>query len=119
MIRNEQEYQSALSRVEEEKKRLEEQKNELANLGLNAEEIERGVAPFLSFHLQLVEEHLRTCKAWVNCSLDCVSRAESVSVSLLAGWILRNHRFHVMSAMNITAFPLNVLHESCKLWGRD
>jgi ribosome-binding protein aMBF1 (putative translation factor) len=56
MIRNEQEYQSALSRVEEEKKRLEEQKNELANLGLNSEEIERGIAPFLSFHLQLVEE---------------------------------------------------------------
>ena len=56
MIRNEQEYQSALSKVAEEKKRLEAQKIELSNLGLNSEEIERGVAPFLSFHLQLVEE---------------------------------------------------------------
>ena len=56
MIRNEQEYQSALSKVAEEKKRLETQKIELSKLGLNSEEIERGVAPFLSFHLQLVEE---------------------------------------------------------------
>lgn len=56
MIRNENEYQKAVKRVEEEQKRLAETKILLKEKGLKQEEIKRVIDPIESFHLQLKEE---------------------------------------------------------------
>ena len=56
MIRNESEYQEALSRLEDEKKRLKEHQNRLSEIGLKADELKRALDPLRSFHLQLEEE---------------------------------------------------------------
>lgn len=56
MIRNEAEYQEALSRLVEERERLNEHHVRLAGMGLNDEELKRALDPLLSFHLQLEEE---------------------------------------------------------------
>lgn len=56
MIRNESEYQEAVSRIQEERKRLKEQKARLAETGLKQAEIKRVMDPMRSFHKQLKEE---------------------------------------------------------------
>ena len=56
MIRNETEYGEAVSRLRDEEARLSEQKTKLVEMNLGAEEIERVLDPFRSFHLQLREE---------------------------------------------------------------
>lgn len=56
MIRNESEYQEAVSRLREEKQRLEEHRERLKQTGLTATEIKRALDPLRSFHLQLKEE---------------------------------------------------------------
>jgi ribosome-binding protein aMBF1 (putative translation factor) len=56
MIRNENEYREAVSRLAEEKKRIKAQRAELKKMGLGASEIKRAVDPILSFHQQLEEE---------------------------------------------------------------
>ncbi|RVU40716.1 XRE family transcriptional regulator [Lujinxingia sediminis] len=56
MIRNESDYQKALTRQAEEKKRLEEHRARLEGMGLNDEELKRALDPLRSFHLQLEEE---------------------------------------------------------------
>ena len=56
MIRNETEYQAAVARLKEEKKRITEQEKRLAQMKLSAAEIKRAIEPMLSFHLQLEEE---------------------------------------------------------------
>jgi len=56
MIRNEAEYQEALSRLAEERERLNEHRVRLAGMGLNDEELKRALDPLRSFHLQLEEE---------------------------------------------------------------
>ncbi|MDH4122111.1 MAG: helix-turn-helix domain-containing protein [Deltaproteobacteria bacterium] len=56
MIRNEKEYQEAIHRIQDEKNRLEQERQRLKGQGLPSKEIERAVNPFLSFHLQLEEE---------------------------------------------------------------
>ena len=56
MIRNEKEYQEAVQRLTDEKKRMAQQKAELEQLKLAPEEIKRALDPFHSFHLQLEEE---------------------------------------------------------------
>ncbi len=56
MIRNEPEYQEALGRLAEERKRLEEHRGRLAELGLKSDELDRVLDPFRSFHVQLEEE---------------------------------------------------------------
>jgi DNA-binding XRE family transcriptional regulator len=56
MIRNEAEYQEALSRIREERQRLEEHRARLAGMGLKDEELKRALDPLRSFHLQLEEE---------------------------------------------------------------
>ncbi|MFU8803729.1 MAG: helix-turn-helix domain-containing protein [Bradymonadaceae bacterium] len=56
MIRNEAEYQEALTRQEEERERLNEHRARLAGMGLNEEELKRALDPLRSFHLQLEEE---------------------------------------------------------------
>jgi len=56
MIRDEAEYQEALSRIAEERRRLDEHCAHLAGLGLDEEELKRALDPLLSFHLQLEEE---------------------------------------------------------------
>ena len=56
MIRNETEYGEAVSRLRDEEARLSEQKAKLVEMNLGAEEIERVLDPFRSFHLQLREE---------------------------------------------------------------
>lgn len=56
MIRNETEYGEAVSRLRDEEARLAEQKAKLVEMGLSAEEVERALDPFRSFHIQLREE---------------------------------------------------------------
>jgi len=56
MIRNENEYQKAVNRINEENKRFEETISRLKKEGLNKKEITRVMEPIESFHLQLKEE---------------------------------------------------------------
>jgi DNA-directed RNA polymerase specialized sigma subunit len=56
MIRNEAEYQEALSRLEDERERLDEHRSRLAEMGLDDAELKRALDPIRSFHLQLEEE---------------------------------------------------------------
>jgi len=56
MIRNEQEYRAALQRIEADRAFAAQQRAALEELGLSAEEVERGMQPTVSFHAQLVEE---------------------------------------------------------------
>ncbi len=56
MIRNETEYQQAVGRLADEKKRLFDHRARLKAAGLKADEIRRVIDPIESFHLQLKEE---------------------------------------------------------------
>lgn len=56
MIRNEDEYQEAVSRMKVEQKRIEDQKADLEKEGLSPEQIKRLTDPLLSFHQQLVDD---------------------------------------------------------------
>jgi len=56
MIRNETEYQEAVLRLAEERKRLADHRVRLKEAGLKEEEIKRVIDPMESFHLQLKEE---------------------------------------------------------------
>ncbi len=56
MIRNEAEYQEAVRRFKEEKKRLSEHQERLAGTGLLAAELKRALDPLRSFQAQLEEE---------------------------------------------------------------
>lgn len=56
MIRNEAEYQEAVRRQKEERKRLAEHRTRLKGLGLAADELTRALEPLRSFQLQLDEE---------------------------------------------------------------
>lgn len=56
MLRDEAEYQEALSRIAEERQRLDEHRARLAGLGLDEKELKRALDPLRSFHLQLEEE---------------------------------------------------------------
>lgn len=56
MIRNETEYQEAVRRFKEEKKRLSEHRARLQELGLSAPELKRALEPLVSFQAQLEEE---------------------------------------------------------------
>lgn len=56
MIRNEQEYREAVRRIEADRQIMARQRAELAKHKMKKEEMERAMAPLLSFHNQLVEE---------------------------------------------------------------
>ncbi|MFN3150872.1 helix-turn-helix domain-containing protein [Bremerella sp.] len=56
MIRNEVEYQEAVTRIQQEAERIEAQRQELEALNLNHEEVERALGPIRSFHEQFKEE---------------------------------------------------------------
>ncbi|MCK5573451.1 MAG: helix-turn-helix transcriptional regulator [Bacteroidetes bacterium] len=56
MIRNDAEHRKAVARIKAENERIEEQRAELVDLGLNPDEVKRALDPIVSFHLQLVEE---------------------------------------------------------------
>lgn len=56
MIRNETEYKEAVTRLEDERRRLAEHHERLKETGLSAEEIKRVLDPIESFHRQLREE---------------------------------------------------------------
>jgi ribosome-binding protein aMBF1 (putative translation factor) len=56
MIRNENEYREAVTRLGEEQKRIEAQKAQLEKMGLSPADVKRAIAPIQSFHLQLQEE---------------------------------------------------------------
>ena len=56
MIRNEAEYQQALSRLSQERTRLHEHTMRLEEMGLSDEELKRALDPLRSFSLQLEEE---------------------------------------------------------------
>lgn len=56
MIRNEAEYQEAVHRFTEEKKRLAEHQERLAESGLSSAELKRALDPLRSFQAQLEEE---------------------------------------------------------------
>ena len=51
MIRNETEYQAAVARLKEERKRISEQEKRLAQMKLSSAEVKRAIEPMLSFHL--------------------------------------------------------------------
>jgi plasmid maintenance system antidote protein VapI len=56
LIKTEREYQIALRRLKAEKETVEQQRRGLEREGFSREQIERGMAPLLSFHQQHVEE---------------------------------------------------------------
>ena len=56
MIRNEQEYQEASKRLEAERARLDQHREQLAKSGLKKSELKRVMDPLVSFHEQLREE---------------------------------------------------------------
>lgn len=56
MLRNENEYKEAVSRLIAEEKRIAAQAEELKALGLTQEQIKWVIDPLASFHLQLAEE---------------------------------------------------------------
>jgi hypothetical protein len=56
MIRNDQEYQTALRRMEEDRQVAAQQRAALEAAGLAPDEVERVMQPLLSFHAQLAEE---------------------------------------------------------------
>ncbi len=56
MIRNENEYREAVTRLDEEQKRIEAQKAQLEKMGLSPADVKRAIDPIQSFHLQLQEE---------------------------------------------------------------
>ena len=56
MIRNEKEYQEMTKRLEQDLEFIKQQKELFKEMGLSSEEIERAIAPNLSFHEQLKEE---------------------------------------------------------------
>ena len=56
MIRNDTEYQQAVTRIKEEKKRMAAEKIRLEQEGLTPQETKRALDPMRSFHMQLVEE---------------------------------------------------------------
>ena len=56
MIRNENEYREAVTRLKEERGRLDAQRTQLEADGLTPEQIKRACDPMESFHLQLAEE---------------------------------------------------------------
>jgi ribosome-binding protein aMBF1 (putative translation factor) len=56
MIRNETEYQEAVARLADERKRFADHRMQLKKTGLKDEEIKRVIDPMESFHLQLKEE---------------------------------------------------------------
>lgn len=56
MIRNERDYQEAVRRLKDDESFLAEQRRTLDGLDLTADEVERAMAPALSFHAQLMEE---------------------------------------------------------------
>lgn len=56
MIRNEREYREAVGRIEKDRQVMTRQRAELAKHNMKKDEIQRAMAPLLSFHHQLVEE---------------------------------------------------------------
>ncbi len=56
MIRTDSEYRQAITRLEEDRKVLEQQRAKLIEVGLKDEQLERAMAPLASFHEQLKEE---------------------------------------------------------------
>ncbi len=56
MIRNETEYQEALSRLKRDKDVIQQQQRQLESLELSKSEIKTAMSPVLSFHEQLKEE---------------------------------------------------------------
>ncbi len=56
MLRTDTEYNEAVNRLEAEAARLDEQQKKLAEMKLDAEQIQRAMDPLRSFHSQLVEE---------------------------------------------------------------
>ena len=56
MLRTDKDYQEAVGRLEAEKQRLRQYEQELRNLDLTDEQLQRAMAPQWSFHAQLVDE---------------------------------------------------------------
>jgi DNA-binding XRE family transcriptional regulator len=56
VIRNEAEFKEVLRRLDEDRKFVEEQRTALAAQGLTPGEVDRAIAPLLSFQAQLAEE---------------------------------------------------------------
>jgi hypothetical protein len=56
MIRNEQEYQASLKRMEDDRRVAARQRAALEDAELAPDEVERAMQPLLSFHAQLAEE---------------------------------------------------------------
>ncbi|MGA8941705.1 MAG: helix-turn-helix transcriptional regulator [Thermoactinomyces sp.] len=79
MIKTEREYQRCLKRISQHEKLMEEQRKELVAMGLNKEQVERGLAPSRYFGEKLkqeAEEYERLKKGdfQMTCTLDNIGR---------------------------------------------
>lgn len=79
MIKTEREYQRCLKRISQHEKLMEEQRKELAVMGLNEEQVERGLAPSRYFGEKLrreAEEYERLKKGdfELTCTFDGIGR---------------------------------------------
>ena len=120
MIRNETEYQEAVARLGEERKRLTEHAARLKEAGLNPDEIKRVTDPMESFHLQLKEEvesyerlkrgqfeELENLRG-LGHLLISLRIAQGISqANWLSGSACMSLRYRAMSGMSISALPSN------------
>ena len=89
MIRNEKEYQEAVSRLQDEERRLEEQRQQLAGMDLTEEQIKRALDPLRSFYLQLQEE-VDTYEQLKRGYINSIMSLSNLGRSLVALRIARN-----------------------------
>ncbi|WP_309890205.1 helix-turn-helix transcriptional regulator [Archangium sp.] len=89
MIRNEKEYQEAVSRLRDEERRLEEQRQQLAGMDLTEEQIKRALDPVRSFYLQLQEE-VDTYEQLKRGYINSIMSLSNLGRSLVALRIARN-----------------------------
>jgi plasmid maintenance system antidote protein VapI len=89
MIRNEKEYQEAVSRLRDEERRLEEQRQQLAGMDLTEEQIKRALDPLRSFYLQLQEE-VDTYEQLKRGYINSIMSLSNLGRSLVALRIARN-----------------------------
>ena len=88
MIRNETEYQEAVRRLTEEKKRLDAHKERLMEAGLSSAEVKRALDPLRSFQAQL-EEEINCYERLKRGDIDPVLNLEGLGRSLVALRIAR------------------------------
>lgn len=83
MIRTDTEHQNTLKRLQDETARLDDQQSRLQEMGLSEKEIERVMAPMLSFKAQL-EEEVEYYESLKRGEFEPVSNLENIGNTLIA-----------------------------------